>query len=278
VKNRPLVITITVAFVALFTWSVATSLGASLAGGHDEFVQWRSENLTLFYGLWLAGMIVVGAPVLYFVGRELNRFAERQDETVLAAKGVGRFAAAALRGDKGAIKKLVSLLDDPTPVVRYQSARALALLDDPETNKELFRKVRYWDVNLKLGLINSLKRTSDVRAAKLMRVLAKDRNAMVARRASTAMPLIGKATDMDPIVEQRKRAAEKRTKKAAEPEPAERQATEQPTVPQSKQPQDAGPRTEPQATELQTDSPRVPEPEATDPRAAGSPEDDTAAR
>ncbi len=221
-KNRPFVIALTLVFVALFTWSLVTTIGASVKGGHEPFVEWRSENVALFYGIWLATVIVAGVPALYFVGRELNRFAERQDETALAAKGVGRFAAAALRGDKNAIAKLLSLLDDPTPVVRYQSARALALLDDPATNKELFRKVRYWDVDLKLGLVDALKRTSDMRAGKLMRVLAKDRNPMVARRASTAIQFVGgKGTNMDWLVEQRKQEAQKRTKKKAAAAPAD---------------------------------------------------------
>ena len=220
-KNRPLVITITLVFIALFTWSLMTTIGASVKGGREEFMTWRSDNVTLYYGIWVATMVVVGAPALYFVARELGRFADRQEETALAAKGVGRFAAKALRGDKGAIEKLVSLLDDPTPVVRYQAARALALLDDPPTSKELFRKVRYWDVNLKFGLINALKRTSDVRTAKLMGELAKDRNPMVARRASTAMPLIGgKATSMDWLVDQRKRESEKRDRKKTAKRPA----------------------------------------------------------
>ena len=86
-KNRPFVIALTLAFVALFTWSLVTTIGASVKGGHEPFVEWRSENVTLFYGIWLATVIVVGVPALYFVGRELNRFAERQDETALAAQG-----------------------------------------------------------------------------------------------------------------------------------------------------------------------------------------------
>ena len=49
-------------------------------------------------------------------------------------------------------------------MVRYQSARALVMVDKPEPNKELFRKVSYWPGDQKTAMVDVLRRMKDVRA------------------------------------------------------------------------------------------------------------------
>jgi hypothetical protein len=185
--------------------------------------------MALFYGIWFAEVIVIGLPVLWFVGRRMGDYAAQQDKTAVEARGVGRLAAAALRGDKKAVERLIKLLDDGSPAVKYQCARALALLDDKETDEELFRKVRYWDGNLKLGLIDTLKRTMDVRAVKLVRMLCDDRNPMVARKARTALAILtSRSKNMDDMVAKRRKEAQSRTARAERKKPKRAAPPEQP--------------------------------------------------
>jgi len=215
-KSKPAVVVLALLTVGLITWSLTTTTAAGIIGGHEEFVDWRADNAMLFYGIWLAEVIVIGLPILWFVGKRMGAYTEQQDQAAVAARGVGRLAGQALRGDKKSIEYLIKLLDDVTPAVRYQSARALALLDDKAVDEELFRKVRYWDGDHKLGLIDVLRRTMDMRTVKVLRVLTDDRNPMVARKARTALGIVSsRSGNIDDIVAKRRRQAQAKQKKAA---------------------------------------------------------------
>jgi len=215
-KSKPAVGMLVLLAIGLITWSLTTTIAAGLVGGREQFLEWRADNMMLFYGIWLAEVVVIGLPALWFVGRRMSAVSAQQDEAALAARGVGRLAGKALRGDKKSIEHLVKLLDDGSPAVRYQSARALAMLDDKATDEELFRKIRYWDGDLKLGLIDVLRRTMDMRTVKLLRVLAEDRNPMVARKARTALGIVSSRTrNMDDIVAVRRKQAQEKQQKVA---------------------------------------------------------------
>jgi hypothetical protein len=213
-KSKPAVGALVLVTVALVTWAITTTLAATIIGGREEYLAWRSDNLALFLGIWIAEVVLIGIPVLWVAGKRLGAVAEQQDKTALAARGVGNLAASALRGDKKAIARLLKLLDDGSPAVRYQSARALAILDDKATNEELFRKVRYWDGNLKLGLIDVLRRTMDLRTIKLLREFTGDRNPMVARKARTALTIVSsRSGSMDDLIAKRRDQAQARQRK-----------------------------------------------------------------
>jgi hypothetical protein len=65
-------------------------------------------------------------------------------------------------------------------------------------------------------MVDVLEKMNDLRARKLMKVLAQDRSEVVSGRARTALALTpGKAVDMNAIVEKRKRKAAAREAKAA---------------------------------------------------------------
>lgn len=214
-KSKPAVGLLTLVAVGLILWSLTSTVAAGLLGGKEPFVEWRAENMALYYGIWLVEVIVIGVPVLWFVGRRMGDYAAQQDKSAVEARGVGRLAGAALRGDKKAVERLVKLLDDGSPAVKYQSARALALLDDKAVDEELFRKVRYWDGNLKLGLIDTLKRTMDVRTVKILRMLGADRNPMVARKARSALAIVSsRSGNIDGMVAKRRKEAQAKTAKA----------------------------------------------------------------
>jgi hypothetical protein len=232
-KSKPVVGMLTLLVVALATWAVTTTMAATIIGGREEYLAWRSDNMMLFLGIWLAEVVIIGLPILWIAGKRMGAVAEQQDKTALAARGVGNLAASALRGDKKAIARLLKLLDDGSPAVRYQSARALAILDDKAANEELFRKVRYWDGNLKLGLIEVLRRTMDLRTIKLLREFTGDRNPMVARKARTALTIVSsRSGSMDDLVAKRRKESQAKQEKQArkkakaggtpadEPEPA----------------------------------------------------------
>jgi hypothetical protein len=215
VKSKPAVAALILLFLAFFTWSVNTALGTT-AMGRDDFIDWRAENTRTYYALWAVELVVLGIPALWFASKRMGAMTAQQDEAALKARGVGNLAAQALRGNQKAIAHLIKLLDDPTPAVRYQSARALALLDDKESNKELFRKVRYWDVDHKLALIDVLKRTVDLRAVRLLRELGSDRNPMVSRKAKTALAIVSsRSGNIDGFVEKRRKQAKAKQEKAA---------------------------------------------------------------
>jgi hypothetical protein len=214
-KSKPAVGMLVLLSVGLITWSLTTTLAAGITGGREAFLDWRAENTTLFFGIWFVEVVVIGLPVLWFVGRRMSAYAQQQDKSAVEARGVGRLAGAALRGDKKAIERLVKLLDDGSPAVKYQSARALALLDDKAIDEELFRKVRYWEGNQKLGLIDTLRRTMDVRTVKILRMLGSDRNPMVARKARSALAIVSsRSGNIDGMVAKRRKEAQAKTAKA----------------------------------------------------------------
>lgn len=215
-RLRPGITLLVFAVVAIVMWGLVTSVGASLAGGREAFLAWRLEHVRTFYLIWAGAVAATAIPALVVVGRRMARLAEQQEQAVVQARGVGRLAVRALQGDEGAVKRLLALLDDPQPPVRYQSARALAFLDDVAVEKELFRKVRYWDVQLKLGLTDVLRRTMDIRAVKLLRFLSRDRNPMVARKAATALTIVtSRSGSIDAVVAKRRREAEAKARRGA---------------------------------------------------------------
>jgi hypothetical protein len=173
--------------VALFTYTASTVIGASIVGGKDAWTAWREANPLYFFLFWIGSVVVICLPLLWVVGRRLEKTISDQEKDVAAAKGVGRFAMKALQGDIDATDKLFDLLDDPSLAVRCQAARALAIIDKREIDKELFRQVRYWQGNDKMALINTLKTTHDFRAKRLMELLANDSNPVVVRRARASM-------------------------------------------------------------------------------------------
>jgi hypothetical protein len=176
-----------IAVVALVTYSVGTAIGIQILGGRAEWSAWREANPLYFFLIWIGSVVVISLPVLWIVGTRLEKTMGAQERDVAAAKGVGRFAMKALQGNVDATDKLFDLLDDPVLAVRCQAARALAIIDKREIDKELFRQVRYWQGNDKLALINTLKTTHDFRARRLMELLANDRNPVVVRRARASM-------------------------------------------------------------------------------------------
>ncbi len=215
-KPKPAVGMIVLVVVAFFTWAVTTATAAAIFNDHEAYLAWRADNTTLFLGIWLAEVVVIGLPVLWFVGRRMGQVAEQQDKAALEARGVGRLAVEALHGNERAIAHLVKLLDDGSPAVRYQSARALAILDDKAANEELFRKVPYWDGDHKLALIDVLKRTMDLRTIRLLRELASDRNPMVARKARTALAIVSsRSGNIDDFIAKRRKQAQGKRKKEA---------------------------------------------------------------
>jgi hypothetical protein len=215
-KSKPAVGLLVLVFIGLFTWSLTTAVG-TIVLGRDDFIVWRADNITLYYGIWLAEVIIIGLPALWVTGKRMGAYSAQQDNAALEARGVGRLVGRALRGDKKSIDHLIKLLDDGSPAVRYQSARALAILDDKAVDKELFRKVRYWDGDHKLGLIDVLRRTMDMRTIKLLRVLAEDRNPMVARKARTGLTIVSsRSGNIDDIVAKRRKQAQAKQKKAAQ--------------------------------------------------------------
>jgi len=234
VKYRSFVFIAILLFVALFTWSISNLVGSAVKGGNEEFKQWRAENVGAYYFMWGAEVLAIGVPLLWVVGRRLQARETEHDRQVLAARGVGRIAAKALQGDEGATAKLVKLLDDREPVVRYQSARALVMVDKPEPNKELFRKVSYWPGDQKTAMVDVLLKMKDMRARKLLKVLAQDRSPIVSRGARNALAMTsGRATDMADIIARRKREAaahEAKAERKAKRKPAAGAATEQQTA------------------------------------------------
>lgn len=224
-KNRSVVFVAILLFVALFTWSISNLVGSAVKGGNEEFKQWRAENVGAYYFMWGVEVVAIGVPLLWVVGRRLRAQQTEEEEKLLAARGVGRIAAKALQGDEGATAKLVKLLDDREPVVRYQSARALVMVDKPEPNKELFRKVSYWPGDQKTAMVDVLLKMKDMRARKLLKVLAQDRSPIVSRGARNALAMTsGRATDMADIIAKRKRQAAEREAKA------ERRAKKKPSA------------------------------------------------
>ena len=205
-----------VLFVALLTWSASTMVGSAIAGGRDDFSAWRTEHAGLFVAIWAAEVLVVCVPLLWVIGRRLRAQETAHDKEVLLTRGMGRLTGEAMRGGELATAKLIELLDDDEGVIRCQSARALVMVDKPESNEELFRKVSYWPGDQKSAMVDVLRRMKDPRARGLMEVLANDRSRLVAGRARAALAATaGKTTDMTDTIARRKREAAAIEKRAA---------------------------------------------------------------
>ena len=161
-------------------------------------------------------MLAISVPLLWVAGRRMRVQEVEHDKKALAVRGVGRLTGAALRGNEKATARLLKLLDAPEPVVRYQSARALVMVDQPGPNKELVKKVSYWPGNQKLAMVDVLKEMNDPRARKLMKVLARDRSQFVSGRARAALAHTQETKDSTgDIVARRKREAAAREAQAA---------------------------------------------------------------
>jgi hypothetical protein len=216
VKYRSFLFVGIVLFVALLTWSASTMVGSAIAGGRDDFSAWRTEHAGLFVAIWAAEVLVVCVPLLWVIGRRLRAQETAHDKEVLLTRGMGRLTGEAMRGGEPATAKLIELLDDDEGVIRCQSARALVMVDKPESNEELFRKVSYWPGDQKSAMVDVLRRMKDPRARALMEVLANDRSRLVAGRARAALAATaGKTTDMTDTIARRKREAAAIEKRAA---------------------------------------------------------------
>jgi hypothetical protein len=216
VKYRSFLFVGIVLFVALLTWSASTMVGSAVAGGRDDFSAWRTEHAGLFVAIWAAEVLLVCVPLLWEIGRRLRAQETAHDKEVLLTRGMGRLTGGAMRGSKPATAKLIELLDDDEGVIRCQSARALVMVDKPESNEELFRKVSYWPGDQKSAMVDVLRRMKDPRARGLMEVLANDRSRLVAGRARAALAATsGKTMDMTDMIARRKREAAAIEKRAA---------------------------------------------------------------
>jgi hypothetical protein len=190
VKNKGLVGLVIIGLVMAITWALGSAIMVQALHGKDAFTVWRQHHFWLYVMVWLAAVIVITIPILYVVGTRMAKAMGESEQALAASKGVGRLAMQALQGRESAIDKLVLLLKDPNPMVRYQSVRALAFLDDEDVNPTLFKIIRYWPGNEKLALIDTLRRTQDVRTGKLLTELTNDRSPQVSRRAMSALPIV----------------------------------------------------------------------------------------
>lgn len=189
-KNKGLVGLVIIGLVMAITWALGTAIMVQALHGKDAFTIWRQHHFWLYVMIWLGAVIVITIPILYAVGTHMAKAMGESEEALARSKGVGRLAMQALQGRESAIDKLVLLLKDPNAMVRYQSVRALALLDDEDVNPTLFKVVRYWPGNEKMALIDTLRRTQDVRTGKLLTELTNDRSPQVSRRAMSALPIV----------------------------------------------------------------------------------------
>lgn len=191
--SKPVLGIVVIATVALLTWTVGRAIAAQSMGA-TQFDTWRDHHMGLFFLMWIGAVIVITLPILWVLGTRLAPHYARQDEETAAAKGVGRLAARALEGRQAAKDQLLELLDDESTAVRCQAARALALLAEPDTDREVRRKVRYWPGDVKLALVDNLGRSRDMRTASLLKMLTSDRSPTVSRRASTALAVVSPTT------------------------------------------------------------------------------------
>jgi hypothetical protein len=189
-KYKSLIGALIIGTVAALTWLLGGAIGQQVLHGRSAFTDWRAHHVGIYLLAWLGAVVVISLPILYVVGRRMLAALTEQERSVDAARGIGGLAVRALQGDTNAVDKLVLLLDDHTALVRYQAARALALLDDEDVNPTLFRVVRYWPAPDKLALIDTLRRTQDVRAGKLLMELSNDRSVTVSRKALSALPIV----------------------------------------------------------------------------------------
>jgi hypothetical protein len=190
VKSKSVIGVLIIGMVAAITWVIGAQIGVSVFHGKTQFMDWRTHHVAIYLVMWGAGIAVISLPILFFVGQRMLAAIDEHDKAVDASRGVGRLAVRALQGKTDAADKLVLLLKDNTPSVRYQAARALAFLDDDDINPTLFRVVTYWPGPDKLALIDTLRRTQDVRCGKLLTEFTHDRNPNVSRKAMSALPVV----------------------------------------------------------------------------------------
>jgi hypothetical protein len=205
--NRTLVYAAILFVVAALTWSLSTFVGAAVLGGREKFLEWRVENATRYYALWGVEVVSISLPLILITRRRMQARETERDKKVVAASGVGRLTMAAIEGSDAATGKLVTLLDHREPAVRYQAARGLVMVDRPEPNRELLRKVAYWPGDQKIAMIDVLRKMKDRRARRLLTRLSKDRSQIVSGRASLALASLpgGGAKSGEDIVKRRTR-------------------------------------------------------------------------
>jgi hypothetical protein len=211
--SKPLIGLLTIGIVALATWSLGLMIGTAILD-KDGWSDWRHAHAGLYFLIWGVSVVVITLPLLWVIGTKLAKHYEVEEAEIAASKGVGRIAARALQGKKDAKERLVELLDDETVQIRCQAARALMMLSEDWTNRELERKIRYWPGNDKLALIENLRSTHDMRATWILEMLAADRNPAIARRARSALAWVApKTTRMDGTVRKEKAKADRRAEK-----------------------------------------------------------------
>lgn len=215
-RQKPLIGLLVIIVIAVVFWMVGGAVGSSVMGG-DEFEVWRERNFWAYLGIFAAAVVVAALPVLWFLGRRLEKVFKEQEESAAATKGVGRLTMKAVAGDVSATDHLFDLLENnPVAAIRYQAARGLAMIGRPQVDKELFRQVRYWHADDKMALITTLKRGNDMRMYGLMRLLAEDRNPQVARRAQAALVhIMPKTARMDDYAEKIARPRDAKRAEAA---------------------------------------------------------------
>lgn len=189
-KHKGLVGLFIIAVVVAITWELGSAIMVQALHGKAAFTAWRQQHFWLYLLVWLGAVIVITLPIMWVVGTRMAKAMGESEEALARSKGVGRLAMQALQGRESAIDKLVLLLKDPNAMVRYQSARALALCDDEDVNPTLFKIIRYWPGVEKMQLIDTLRRTQDVRTGKLLMELSNDRSPQVSRRAMSALPIV----------------------------------------------------------------------------------------
>jgi hypothetical protein len=211
--SKPVIGLVTIAIVALATWSFGLVLGTAILG-KEGWSDWRHAHSGLYFLIWGASVVVITLPLLWLIGTRMAARYEEEEAEVAAARGVGRLAAKALQGKRDAKERLVELLDDDNVQIRCQAARALMLLSEDWTNRELERKIRYWPGNDKVALIENLRSTRDMRATWLLEMLAEDRNPVIARRARSALVHVTpETTRLDESAQKRKAKDERRAEK-----------------------------------------------------------------
>lgn len=218
-RSKGVISVLIVVFVAVFIWMAQEAAGQLLVGGKKEWLAWRADHANTVLIIWAGVTVVVLIVLLATVGRRMLKAFDEQQRAAAEAKGVGRIFLRALRGDERAADKLVLLLKDQSKAVRLQSARALAVLDDEDVNPTLLRIVRYWPGNDKLELIDVLRKENDIRVGKVLKEFTHDRNPMVARKALTALAIVGHVSKgVTKDEDERRRGRVKRARKPSRPE------------------------------------------------------------
>jgi hypothetical protein len=221
-RSKGLITFLIIAGSAAFSWLAVEAVGQIALGGGKQYTEWRADHVAMVLTIWIIVTVVVMLSALWIVGRRMFAAAAERERELAEAKGVGRITIQALRGNEAAAEKLVLLLKDPSKPVRFQAVRALAMLDDEDINPTLFRIVRYWPGEEKLELIDVLKRTNDIRMAKLLNELTADRSPNVSRKARAALSLALGSGSRGPTKEEDEARRSRRLTRPSKPGPADR--------------------------------------------------------